>query len=92
MSTYVLHLCFDSENQQDIQNLLGAIYSAVVFLGASNMSSVQGVVSIEKTVFYRERAAGMYSPLPYAVAQVYMNTTLLSYCNHSSSPYNKNTL
>ncbi|XP_042014455.1 ABC transporter G family member 39-like [Salvia splendens] len=58
------------ENQQDIQNLLGAIYSAVVFLGASNMSSVQGVVSIEKTVFYREKAAGMYSPLPYAFAQV----------------------
>nr|QVT92286.1 ABC transporter [Salvia miltiorrhiza] len=58
------------ENQQDLQNLLGAIYSAVLFLGASNMGSVQGVVSIERTVFYRERAAGMYSPLPYAVAQV----------------------
>ncbi|KAH6797602.1 pleiotropic drug resistance 6 [Perilla frutescens var. hirtella] len=58
------------KKQQDLQNLLGAIYSAVLFLGASNMGSVQGVVSIEKTVFYRERAAGMYSALPYAFAQV----------------------
>lgn len=56
--------------QQDLQNLLGATYSAILFLGASNMGSVQGVVSIERTVFYRERAAGMYSEVPYAFAQV----------------------
>jgi hypothetical protein len=49
---------------------MGATYSAVLFLGASNASSVQSVVSIERTVFYRERAAGMYSELPYAFAQV----------------------
>ncbi len=51
-------------------NLLGAVYAAVFFLGASNASSVQPIVSIERTVFYRERAAGMYSALPYAFAQV----------------------
>eukprot|EP00257_Ricinus_communis_P023765 XP_015583835.1 ABC transporter G family member 39 isoform X3 [Ricinus communis] len=56
--------------QQDLMNLLGAIYSAVFFLGACNTSSVQPVVAIERTVFYRERAAGMYSALPYAFAQV----------------------
>lgn len=59
-----------SQKQQDLQNLLGAIYSAVLFLGVTNGTSVQSVVSIERTVFYRERAAGMYSPLPYAFAQV----------------------
>ncbi|KAF5747819.1 pleiotropic drug resistance protein 2-like [Tripterygium wilfordii] len=56
--------------QQDLLNILGAMYSAVLFLGAGNANSVQSVVAIERTVFYRERAAGMYSPLPYAFAQV----------------------
>lgn len=51
-------------------NLLGAMYSAVLFLGATNATSVQPVVSIERSVFYRERAAGMYSALPYAFGQV----------------------
>ncbi|MED6148026.1 ABC transporter G member 39 [Stylosanthes scabra] len=56
--------------QQDLMNLLGAMYSAVLFLGATNAASVQPVVSVERTVFYRERAAGMYSALPYAFGQV----------------------
>ncbi|RZC83900.1 hypothetical protein C5167_046685 [Papaver somniferum] len=56
--------------QQDLLNLLGAMYAAVMFLGATNASSVQSVVSIERTVFYRERAAGMYSSLAYAFSQV----------------------
>ncbi|KAF7152276.1 hypothetical protein RHSIM_Rhsim01G0207000 [Rhododendron simsii] len=60
--------------QQDLLNLLGATYSAVLFLGASNAAAVQSVVSIERTVFYRERAAGMYSELPYAFAQVAIET------------------
>lgn len=51
-------------------NLLGAMYAAVLFLGATNASAVQSVVAIERTVFYRERAAGMYSELPYAFSQV----------------------
>ncbi|KAK6126339.1 hypothetical protein DH2020_039911 [Rehmannia glutinosa] len=63
-----------NEKQQDLQNLLGAIYAAVLFLGATNSTAVQGVVSIERTVFYRERAAGMYSALPYAYAQVAIET------------------
>ncbi|XP_052183660.1 pleiotropic drug resistance protein 2-like [Diospyros lotus] len=60
--------------QQDLLNLLGATYSAVLFLGASNASAVQPVVAIERTVFYRERAAGMYSELPYAFSQVAIET------------------
>ncbi|XP_052184623.1 pleiotropic drug resistance protein 2-like isoform X2 [Diospyros lotus] len=58
------------DKQQDLLNLLGAMYIAVMFLGGTNTSAVQSVVSIERTVFYRERAAGMYSELPYAFAQV----------------------
>ena len=49
---------------------MGALYSAALFLGVNNSSSIQPVVSIERTVFYREKAAGMYSPFPYASAQV----------------------
>ncbi|KAF2318385.1 hypothetical protein GH714_006520 [Hevea brasiliensis] len=59
-----------TQKQQDLLNLLGAMYSAVMFLGATNTSSVMSIVSVERTVFYRERAAGMYSELPYAFAQV----------------------
>jgi ABC-type multidrug transport system permease subunit len=64
--------------QQDLFNLLGAIYSAIFFLGATNTTSVQSVVAVERTVFYREKAAGMYSPLPYAFAQVAIETIYVS--------------
>lgn len=65
---YAFCLCRDST--QDLFMVMGALYSAVLFLGTNNASSVQPIISIERTVFYRERAAGMYSPLPYAFAQV----------------------
>ncbi|XP_058074636.1 pleiotropic drug resistance protein TUR2-like isoform X2 [Magnolia sinica] len=56
--------------RQDLFNAMGSMYAAVLFLGIENAASVQPVVAIERTVFYRERAAGMYSALPYAFAQV----------------------
>ncbi|CAJ2629466.1 unnamed protein product [Trifolium pratense] len=56
--------------EQDLMNLMGAMYSAILFLGSTNTASVQPVVAVERTVFYRERAAGMYSALPYTIAQV----------------------
>jgi len=56
--------------QQDVFNVMGALYAAVIFLGVNNASSVQPVVAVERSVFYRERAAGMYAPLSYAIAQV----------------------
>ncbi|CAH9108624.1 unnamed protein product [Cuscuta epithymum] len=59
-----------TSRQQDLTNLMGAMYAAVMFLGGTNTSAVQSVVSVERTVFYREKAAGMYSALPYAFAQV----------------------
>ncbi|KAM3699918.1 hypothetical protein ACJW31_05G061500 [Castanea mollissima] len=56
--------------QQDLFNAMGSMYAAVLFVGVKNSNSVQPVVSVERTVFYRERAAGMYSALSYAFAQV----------------------
>ena len=50
---------------------MGSMYSAVLFMGIQNATSVQPVVAIERTVFYRERAAGMYAALAYAFGQVY---------------------
>lgn len=64
--------------EQDVLNVMGAIYCAVIFLGAINASSVQAVVATERTAFYRERAAGMYSALPYAFAQVAIETIYVS--------------
>uniref|UniRef100_A0A2N9HXZ1 ABC transporter domain-containing protein n=1 Tax=Fagus sylvatica TaxID=28930 RepID=A0A2N9HXZ1_FAGSY len=56
--------------RQDLFTAMGSMYASVLFLGVQNASSVQPVVAIERIVFYRERAAGMYSALPYAFAQV----------------------
>ncbi|GFP99541.1 pleiotropic drug resistance protein 1 [Phtheirospermum japonicum] len=55
--------------QQDLFNAMGSMYAAVNFLGFQYGSTVQPVVAIERTVFYREKAAGMYSALPYAFSQ-----------------------
>ncbi len=52
------------------RRIAGALFAANMFLGAYNSNSVQPVVSVERSVFYRERAAGMYSALPYSLAQV----------------------
>ncbi|XP_062085164.1 ABC transporter G family member 31 [Humulus lupulus] len=57
------------ESTQDLFMVMGALYAATMFLGVNNASSVQPVVSIERTVFYREKAAGMYSPFAYAISQ-----------------------
>ncbi|CAJ1951217.1 unnamed protein product [Sphenostylis stenocarpa] len=57
-------------SRQDLFNAMGSMYNAVLFVGIQNSASVQPVVAIGRTVFYRERAAGMYSAFPYALAQV----------------------
>ncbi|KAH1203461.1 Pleiotropic drug resistance protein 1 [Glycine max] len=56
--------------EQDVFNAMGSMYAAVTSIGVINGASVQPIVAIERNVFYRERAAGMYSALPYALAQV----------------------
>nr|VDD07515.1 unnamed protein product [Brassica rapa] len=57
-------------NVQDLTMVLGAIYAAVIFVGVNNCSTVQPMVAVERSVFYREKAAGMYSAIPYAISQV----------------------
>ena len=58
------------ENANDLRIVIGSMYASVMFVGIINCATVQPVVAIERTVFYRERAAGMYSALSYAMAQV----------------------
>ncbi|KAK2363926.1 pleiotropic drug resistance protein [Trifolium repens] len=57
------------ENQKDFFNAMGFLYTATLVIGVKNCNSVQSLVGIERVVFYRERAAGMYSSLAYAVSQ-----------------------
>ncbi|PHU15676.1 hypothetical protein BC332_16881 [Capsicum chinense] len=57
---------------QDLFNAMGSMYAPVFFIGFQNASSVLPVVDVERTVFYRERAAGMYSAIPYAFGQVFI--------------------
>ncbi|ESR40384.1 ABC transporter G family member 40 [Citrus sinensis] len=59
-----------TSKRQDLFNAMGSMYTAVQFLGVQNSSSVQPVVAVERAVFYREKAAGMYSSMAYAFAQV----------------------
>lgn len=57
-------------NEQDLINMLGSMYIAVIFLGINNCSTVVPYVATERTVFYREKFAAMYSPWAYSLAQV----------------------
>jgi hypothetical protein len=50
--------------------VIGSIYTVVMFVGINNCSTVQQIVSIERSVFYKERVARMYSTMSYAIAQV----------------------
>ncbi|XP_062204875.1 ABC transporter G family member 37 [Phragmites australis] len=59
-----------TNRKQDLFNAMGSMYAAVLYIGVQNSGSVQPVVVVERTVFYRERAAGMYSAFPYAFGQV----------------------
>ncbi|KAK7284171.1 hypothetical protein RJT34_18912 [Clitoria ternatea] len=63
-----------SEKIQDLFNSMGSMYIAVLLLCIKNANAVQSVIAVERLVFYRERAAGMYSALPYAIAQASNST------------------
>ncbi|XP_020584448.1 ABC transporter G family member 42-like [Phalaenopsis equestris] len=58
------------EKSTDITVVIGAMYLAVIFVGFGNCSTVQPAITTERSVFYREKAAGMYSDLPYALSQL----------------------
>ncbi|KAM3752301.1 hypothetical protein ACB098_03G007200 [Castanea mollissima] len=57
-------------NQQNLFNIFGSMYVAVLFLGINNCSTVLPYVATERTIMYREIFAGMYSSWAYSLAQV----------------------
>ena len=50
--------------------MLGALYATTLFFSIINATVIQPVIVGERAVSYRERAAGMYSILPWTVALV----------------------
>ena len=71
-SAFVLnsHFSIYREKRQDLSNAMGSMFTALIFLGFEYCISVQPVVFVERMVFYREVAAGMFSGIPWALAQV----------------------
>lgn len=59
------------------------MYASVTFLGINNCSSVLPYIARERTVMYREKFAGMYSPWTYALAQVFSHFGFFFFNNHS---------
>nr|XP_051186275.1 ABC transporter G family member 41-like isoform X1 [Lolium perenne] len=59
-------------DQQSLFTILGCMYGITLFSGINNCQSVMPFVSVERSVVYRERFAGMYSPWAYSFAQVAM--------------------
>ncbi|XP_004302337.1 PREDICTED: pleiotropic drug resistance protein 3-like [Fragaria vesca subsp. vesca] len=57
-------------DQQNLFNILGSMYTGVIFLGINNCATVLRYVETERTVMYREKFVGMYSPLAFSLAQV----------------------
>ncbi|GMP76128.1 hypothetical protein CsSME_00032936 [Camellia sinensis var. sinensis] len=57
-------------DEQDLFNILGSMFIAVLFLGINNCSTVLPHVATERNVLYREEFAGMYSSWAYSFAQV----------------------
>ena len=56
--------------EQDVYNTLGALLVSTLFMGILNSIFVLPVVGNERTVVYRERAAGMYGVAPWYLAMV----------------------
>ncbi|CAI5979036.1 unnamed protein product [Closterium sp. NIES-64] len=57
------------DTPQQIVNVMGALYTAALFLRWSNLASIQPMLAVERIIYYREQGAGMYGAIPYALAQ-----------------------
>ncbi|GKV23295.1 hypothetical protein SLEP1_g33042 [Rubroshorea leprosula] len=55
---------------KDLFNIMGSVYIFMIIIGISGCSSVMPFVGTQRTVFYRERFAGMYSSWAYSLSQV----------------------
>ncbi|CAL5090781.1 unnamed protein product [Urochloa decumbens] len=58
------------KDEQDLLNILGTAYTSALFLGFMNCATLQPIITMERVVFYRERASGMYSSMAYVIAQI----------------------
>ncbi|KAK9136565.1 hypothetical protein Sjap_007159 [Stephania japonica] len=58
------------DHQQDLFDIFGSMFCAVIFFGVNNCALVLPFISIERDVQYREKFAEMYSSWAYSFAQV----------------------
>ncbi|KAL0031878.1 hypothetical protein WJX79_002852 [Trebouxia sp. C0005] len=56
-------------SEQDVTAVVGAVNATTIFLGALYALNVLPVISVERAVYYRERASFFYHSLPFALAQ-----------------------
>ncbi|KXZ55191.1 hypothetical protein GPECTOR_3g336 [Gonium pectorale] len=52
-----------------VMDIMGVLFSALLYAPLVNMMVVMPVVSAERNIFYREKASGMYRPAVFAAAQ-----------------------
>lgn len=54
--------------------MIGLMFTAIIFYGINNCSTVLPFVATERNVLYRERYAGMFSSWAYSFAQVQISS------------------
>eukprot|EP00298_Acanthocystis_sp_HF-20_P016123 c21384_g3_i2.p1 GENE.c21384_g3_i2~~c21384_g3_i2.p1 ORF type:complete len:256 (-),score=101.53 c21384_g3_i2:11-778(-) len=54
--------------QSDVISRISIVFVAIIFSCVINLTSVLEVIATERAVFYREQAANMYRPIPYALS------------------------
>jgi hypothetical protein len=59
---------YNTSNPNAVINIMGALFLCMVFMGYGNCSGVFPIIANGRTVFYRERAAGMYSVEAFALS------------------------
>ncbi|BFI27868.1 ATP-binding cassette, subfamily G (WHITE), member 2, PDR [Marchantia polymorpha subsp. ruderalis] len=70
MGTVFWRMGHRRRDQLSIYSVMGSFYASILFIGVTNAQTVQPLIASERLAFYRERAAGMYSAYPYAIAQI----------------------
>lgn len=80
-------VCRSSE--QDVTAVVGAVNATTIFLGALYALNVLPVISVERAVYYRERASFFYHSLPFSLAQstVEIPYIFVQACVYSSIVY-----
>ncbi|KAJ4721906.1 Pleiotropic drug resistance protein 3 [Melia azedarach] len=66
-------------NEQELINILGATYTALVCLSVNYYSTALPYVATERTVLHQENVAGMYSAWAYSFAQVAITYPTIGY-------------